>query len=99
MAAPLEGPPLTVPMFDPEPNDYSQLPWARKLTARWQRWYSSLVSSITLLGTRTQTGSGDPNGVVTANRGTIYLRTDGAAGTTLYVKETGDNTNTGWAAK
>lgn len=44
-------------------------------------------------------GEGSPEGVVTASRGAIYVRTDGGAGTTLYVKETGDGTATGWTAK
>lgn len=41
-------------------------------------------------------GSGSPEGVVTANVGSLFLRTDGGAGTTLYVKESGTG-NTGWA--
>lgn len=45
------------------------------------------------------TGEGSPEGVVTADRGAIYQRTDGGAGSTLYVKESGDGLNTGWAAK
>jgi hypothetical protein len=44
-------------------------------------------------------GTGTPQGNVSAMRGTLYLRTDGGTSTTLYVKETGDNTNTGWVAK
>lgn len=44
------------------------------------------------------TGSGTPEGVVTANRGALYLRLDGGAGTCLYVKETGTG-NTGWVGK
>lgn len=43
-------------------------------------------------------GSGSPEGVVTAPVGHLYLRTDGGAGTTFYVKETGTG-NTGWVAK
>lgn len=43
-------------------------------------------------------GSGSPEGVVTANIGSLYLRTDGGANTTLYVKESGTG-NTGWIAK
>jgi hypothetical protein len=43
-------------------------------------------------------GTGTPEGAVTAPVGTAYLRTDGGAGTTLYVKESGTG-NTGWAAK
>jgi hypothetical protein len=42
-------------------------------------------------------GTGSPESVVTANVGTIYQRTDGAAGTTIYVKESGSG-NTGWTA-
>lgn len=43
-------------------------------------------------------GSGSPEGVVTANVGSMYLRSDGGAGATLYIKETGTG-NTGWVAK
>lgn len=43
-------------------------------------------------------GSGSPETVVTAPVGSLYSRTDGGAGTTLYVKESGSG-NTGWAAK
>lgn len=43
-------------------------------------------------------GTGSPEGVVTASPGSLFLRTDGAAGTTLYVKETGTGTSTGWKA-
>jgi hypothetical protein len=43
-------------------------------------------------------GTGSPEGVLTANVGTIYQRLDGGAGTTLYVKESGTG-NTGWVAK
>lgn len=43
-------------------------------------------------------GSGSPESVVTANVGSLYLRTNGGAGTTLYVKESGTG-NTGWVAK
>lgn len=43
-------------------------------------------------------GAGSPEGLVTAPIGTIYLRTDGGAGTTLYIKESGTGT-IGWIAK
>ena len=43
--------------------------------------------------------TGSPEGVVTASPGAIVLRDDGGAGTTLYVKESGVGTNTGWVAK
>jgi hypothetical protein len=43
-------------------------------------------------------GSGSPEGVVTAPIGSLWTRTDGGANTTLYVKESGSG-NTGWVAK
>jgi hypothetical protein len=43
-------------------------------------------------------GAGTPEGSVTAVVGSLYTRTDGGAGTTLYVKESGVG-NTGWVAK
>ncbi len=45
------------------------------------------------------TGTGDPNGIVTASPGAMYLNYAGGAGTTLYVKESGVGTNTGWVGK
>jgi hypothetical protein len=42
-------------------------------------------------------GNGTPEGVVTANIGSLYLRKDGGAGTVLYVKESGNGTSTGWS--
>jgi len=42
-------------------------------------------------------GTGSPNTVVTAAVGSIFMRTDGGAGTSIYVKETGTG-NTGWVA-
>lgn len=44
-------------------------------------------------------GTGSPEGVVAAKVGATYQRLDGGAGTTLYVKESGDGTKTGWVAK
>lgn len=44
------------------------------------------------------TGTGTPEGAVTAGVGSLYLRQDGGALTTLYVKETGTG-NTGWVGK
>ena len=43
-------------------------------------------------------GSGTPEGAVTAPIGAMYSRTDGGAGTSFYVKESGVG-NTGWVAK
>ena len=43
-------------------------------------------------------GTGTPEGSVTAPVGSLYLRKDGGASTTLYIKESGSG-NTGWIAK
>lgn len=50
------------------------------------------------LGSVPLTGTGSPEGVVSAPVGRIFTRTDGGVGSTLYVKETGSG-NTGWSAK
>lgn len=44
-------------------------------------------------------GHGTPQGVVVANIGSIYTRTDGGSSTTFYVKESNSGMNTGWVAK
>lgn len=43
-------------------------------------------------------GAGTPEGKITAGVGATYLRSDGGAATTFYVKESGTG-NTGWVAK
>lgn len=66
-------------------------------THRWKNVYSS---NGMILGTNIviTTGSGSPQSVVTAPVGSLYLRNDGGANSTLYVKESGTG-NTGWVAK
>ncbi len=53
--------------------------------------------AINLSGALVYSGTGTPLGVVSAPVGSIFLRTDGGVGTSLYVKESGSG-NTGWAA-
>jgi hypothetical protein len=48
---------------------------------------------------RINPGTGSPNGVITGNIGDIYINDLGGSGTTMYVKESGTNTNTGWVGK
>lgn len=43
-------------------------------------------------------GTGSPESVVTGGQGSMFLRADGGASTTLYVKTSGTG-NTGWTAK
>lgn len=49
-------------------------------------------------GVRVLSGAGSPEGVVSAPVGSTFHRTNGGAGTCLYVKESGTG-NTGWIAK
>lgn len=55
------------------------------------RYYVPGISFIT-------GGSGSPEGVIGAPVGSLYLRVDGGAGTSLYVKQSGTST-TGWVGK
>lgn len=65
--------------------------------ARWQSTYT--VDLRVGTSQRIWTSApGSPEGVVTASVGGLYTRTDGGAGTTLYIKESGTG-NTGWVAK
>lgn len=50
------------------------------------------------LGTATQifSGAAAPEAIVTATVGSLYLRTGGSTGSTLYIKESGSG-NTGWS--
>lgn len=53
---------------------------------------------ISYAGARIQGGANTPEGAITAPVGSLFLRTNGGANTTLYVKESGTG-NTGWVAK
>jgi hypothetical protein len=60
-----------------------------------------ITSSLWLNDTKTVgllVGTGSPEGAVTASVGSTFSRTDGGAGTSFYVKESGSG-NTGWIAK
>jgi hypothetical protein len=60
----------------------------------YARYHKFGVQMFTFLTSDT----GSPQGRYTSNVGSLYTRTDGGAGTTLYVKESGTG-NTGWVAK
>lgn len=47
---------------------------------------------------RVYRGYGSPLNVVAAGIGSIYMRLDGGAGTSIYIKESGTD-GSGWAAK
>lgn len=63
---------------------------------RWSNSYA--VNNRTGTGTTLETsGTGSPEGVVTAAVGSMYRRIDGGSGTRIYWKNTGTG-NTGWVA-
>ena len=68
--------------------------WARQLVGDLEARFHSIALMVNLVSS----GKGSPEGVVKAPIGTIYLRTDGGAATTLYVKEAGTG-NVGWYPK
>jgi hypothetical protein len=81
--------------------DRTRLLEGSDLASVWQRWLTALWQAMVTLQTGTQVGAGSPEGVITAPQGSLYRRTDGAAGTSLYVKAAGGIdpatlTNTGW---
>lgn len=68
----------------------------RKSAGTWGEWQR--VSVLPANGPRDLSGAGTPEGVVAAPVGSTYRRTDGGAGTSFYVKESGSG-STGWVAK
>lgn len=58
-----------------------------------------LLQKIIELAPHTHYFAGDPNGNVTGDIGDLCINTSGGAGVTLWVKESGNGTNTGWVAK
>jgi hypothetical protein len=70
--------------------------------AKQMRVYGELRAEAFRIGTSTGpsllSGTGTPEAVVTATVGALFLRIDGGATTTLYVKTSGTG-NTGWTAK
>lgn len=61
--------------------------------------FKDVFSNAYYIGTaKITSGTGTPEGAVTGNVGDMFLRTNGGAGTTFYVKESGTG-NTGWIGK
>lgn len=60
--------------------------------------FLSALGAMSVGGRTIRSAGGDPNGVYSASVGSLFLRSNGGASTTLYVKESGTG-NTGWVAK
>lgn len=63
----------------------------------WVRWLGDFVETLQSL--KLTRGTGSPQGIVTGNPGDLYVSNTGGAGVTLWVKESGVLTATGWVAK
>lgn len=64
-----------------------------------QRVIREMAQEINVLAGYVFVGAGSPETKIKANRGSLYLRTDGGAGTSMYIKEGGDGLATGWVSK
>lgn len=87
---------MSLPQRDPESSP-AGLEHLRRIVAD----VAGLAARIVALERRRPNvlhGEGTPQSVVTAPVGTLFVRTDGGASTTLYVKESGTG-DTGWVAK
>lgn len=88
-------------IFAPPPDRYvvrDQVELRRTIEQAFQQ-VGNAVQNVTFTnGLTVVTGEGSPEGVVTARVGSLYLRSDGGAGTSMYVKETGSDEN-GWVGK
>lgn len=84
----------------PNMMDDFQLAWANWTGGASTLGFAGSLQQFTFgikLGTASLLGrTGSPEGVITAVVGSLFLRLDGVAGTTLYTKEVGTG-NTGWA--
>ena len=68
-----------------------------ELPSRFLNWLETVRDILRPIPKFTE-GTGSPEGVVTGERGARFFRTDGAAGTFLYVKTTQTKDATGWVA-
>ncbi len=74
-----------------------------KLTAKasgsWIKWFGELYAVVAFLQSHFKVGTVSPNGAVTGSPGDLYLSLAGGTTTTLWVKESGAQTMTGWIGK
>ena len=83
----------------PQPFQTPVTDSAGLLSPIWNHWLTALVRKLdTVVPVSWSGGTGSPEGVVTAPVGSLYSRSDGGAGTSFYVKESGTG-NTGWVGK
>lgn len=69
------------------------------LPAEAQEVLRDIVLELNELRRRVQQGAGNPENRIIGYRGYVWQRTDGGAGTCVYVFEGTDGNTTGWVAK
>ena len=73
--------------------------WRNVAGSRWNTDSVNLTNILYLNNNNfIYSGLNSPEGVLEAPVGSLWLRTNGGAGTTLYIKESGTG-NTGWVGK
>lgn len=87
---------LNVPPLPPQGAEPEQM---RAYLGMLHTWLRLRLDLIDTQNDMIYQGTGSPAGVVAAKVGSLYLRTDGGATTTFYVKESGNLTTAGWVAK
>ncbi len=87
-------PQRTAPQFPRYTGDEHVLVWDEHETD-----HNDIADSIGGTTGLVLTGTGTPEAAVAAPVGTLYLDSAGTTSLTLYVKETGTDTNLGWVAK
>lgn len=73
--------------------------WRQLLNGVYLLWDKLNREQLEIGEATIYTLTGTPQNNQSGNVGDIALRTDGGTGTTLYVKESGAGTTTGWVAK
>lgn len=63
------------------------------------RWLVDQIQLLQMLDNKVLRGTGSPQGVITADPGTLYLNQSGGTSTTLYVYEGTVTGNNHWVAK
>lgn len=58
-----------------------------------------VAQEVNVLAGRVFVGAGTPEAVIVADKGSIYLRTDGSTSTSIYIKTADAGLATGWTAK
>lgn len=89
-----EFPPRQSPLVEEAGAKVAGVEAGKFVTRHWLDWFTKVRNIVAMI----YMGNGNPNGVVGAPVGSLYLQLDGAAGTTLWVKEAGTGT-AGWVGK